>query len=328
VRSVLFLCLVSFSGFAQSFSAEKTWVDQLKLSAGLPEKLLSTRSAVFHDYTFTPKELKEAQEYFQRTGIDAITYFELDMLMASVDITKAFADYLTKREVTHILFLEKNETGYRLSITTFNDKSTVVDANQNAWSISNRVWTEVLKSLYRSAANQLKKQNLLINDFPEEDIVINPIVGRRNEFFGVDMKVDPVAIPKFGNEAMDKQLEEIFKNNYPLKYKVTEPGLSEKDLRKQGYLYVMCVVHARGAVAKKLLGYDMTKSESALVSVTYSNGQSQLKNFPSNEPVYKIYFKHIESGNVFLGNKWDADLTWEQALLNHLKGMKTELRIN
>jgi len=327
VRLIVLFCFVSFSGLAQSFSAEKTWVDQLKLSGGLPEKLLSTRSAVFHDYTFTEKELKEAQEYFQRTGIDAMAYFELDMLTASVDITKAFSDYLIKREITNILFLEKNETGYRLSITTFNDKNTVVDPNQNAWSVSNRVWTEVLKSIYRSASS-LKKLNLLINDFPEENIAINPIIGRRNEFFGVDMKVDPVAIPKFGNEAMDKQLEEIFKNNYPLKYKLTEPGLTEKELRKQGYLYIMCIVHARGSVAKKLLGYDMTKAESALVSVTYSDNQSQLKNFPSNTTVYKIYFKHIESGNVFLGNKWDADLTWEQALYNHLKGMKTELRIN
>ena len=85
---------------------------------------------------------------------------------------------------------------------------------------------------------------------------------------------------------------------------------------------------ARGVVAKDLLGYDVSKSESAFVSVTYPESQQQLKNIPSNIPVYKFYFKHIDSGNVFLGTKWDADLSWQQALLNQLKGMKAELRLN
>jgi len=328
VRLAFLFCIVSFSGLAQSFSTQKTWVDQLDLTGPLPEKLLATKSAVFHSYTFTAKELNDAQEYFQRTGIDAIAYFELDMLTASVDITKAFADYMNKREITNVLFLEKAEAAFRLSITPFNEKNSVVDPQQKTWSVSNAVWTEVLKSIYRTAANSLKRQNLLINDTPETEIAINPILGRRNEFFASDLKVDMLAVPKFGNEAMDKELEEIFKSNYPLKYKLTEPGVAERDLRKQGYLYIMCVVNTRDVVAKKMLGYDMSASESALVSVTYPDGQPVLKNFPSNTPVYKIYFKHIDSGNVFLGNKWDADLTWQQALLNNLKGMKAELRIN
>ena len=103
---------------------------------------------------------------------------------------------------------------------------------------------------------------------------------------------------------------------------MTEPGIPEKELRKQGQLYVLGFIHARGSVAKELLGYDMTKSESALLSVTFPDGQQQLKNIPSNTPVFKFYFKHIDSGNVFLGTKWDADVTWQQALINHIRGMK------
>ena len=72
----------------------------------------------------------------------------------------------------------------------------------------------------------------------------------------------------------------------------------------------------------------MSKGESALISVTYPNGQQQLKSFSANTPVYKFYFKHIDSGNVFLGTKWDADLTWEQALKNQIKGFKAELKVN
>jgi transposase len=40
--------------------------------------------------------------------------------------------------------------------------------------------------------------------------------------------------------------------------------------------------------------------------------------------VYKFYFKHIDSGNMFLGTKWDADLTWQQALINQLRALLLE----
>jgi len=325
VALIFLLCAVNF---VHAQSSANPWLDQLDMSGGLPAKLLSTRTAVFYSYTFTPKELTDAQEYFQRSGVDAIMHFEIDLLMSGRDITKAFSEYLIKREITNLVFLEKRESDFRMVITLFNEKETVIDPKQPAWSATDKVLTEILKNLYRKSANELKRQNMLINDQPETDLTINPILGKRNEFFAVDLKVDQLAVPKTGNEAEDKELEELFKANYSLKYKMTEPGLSEKDLRKQGNLYVLCVVQTRNVMAKKFLGYDMSKSESAHVSVTYPNGQSVLKNIPSNTPVYKYYFKHIESGNVFLGPKWDADLTWQSALLNQLKGMKAELRLN
>lgn len=329
IRVLLFLILLGpYTLLGQLIATEKERIGELNLKGGLPEKLLSSRAAVFYHYNLSQKELDEVQLFFQRTGIDAIIHFELDKLFASKDVTKAFSDYLTKREIVNLVFVEKDDQGYRITITAFSGKETVVEPQQAAWSISHRLLTEALKTLYSTASNQQKKQNLLINDSPETDAVINPIVGKRNDFYASDLKVDPLAIPKTGNETIDKELEEIFQNNYPLKFKMTEPGLPEKELRRQGQLYVMGFLYTRGSAAKELLGYDMSKSESALLSVTYHDGQQQIKNIPSNTPVFKFYFKHIDSGNVFLGTKWDADTTWQQALLNYLTGMKAELRIN
>jgi len=319
--------LVSNTAVAQFSIDEKTWLEQLNLQGGLPDKLLSARSVVFYDYTLTPTELKDVQQSFQRTGVDAVAYFELDMVMAGKDVTKAFADYLNKREVTNLLFVQKSEQGFRIIATPYNGKEMVVDKQQAAWSYSNSKLNDALKELYRATSSQ-KKQNLLINDSPETGLKINPILGNRNEFYAIDLKVDPLAVPKTGDELTDKELEEIFKMYYPLKYKMTEPGTTEKELRRQGSLYVLCFIHARGVVAKELLGYDVSKSESGVVSVTYPDNQQQLKNISSNTPVYKFYFKHIDSGNVFFGTKWDADLTWQQALINQIKGMKVELRLN
>lgn len=264
---------------------------------------------------------------FQKAGIDAIVYFDIDMLFANNDVTKAFSGYLTKREIGNLVFMEKEDSLYTITITTNNGKENVIDPKQSAWSTSHRLLTEALKTLYRTSS-VLKKQNLLINDSPEADGTVNPILGKRNEFYASDLKVDLLAVPKTGNDALDRELEEIFQTHYPLKFKMTEPGIAEKDLRRQGFLYVLSFIYTRGSVAKELLGYDMSKAESALVSVAYANGQQQLKTIPSNTKVFKFYFKHIDSGNVFLGTKWDADTEWHTALLNHIQAMKAELRIN
>ena len=326
-QSLIIILIASDFASAQFSMDEKMWLEQLNLQGGLPDKLLSTRTVVFYEYTLTAKEIKDMQQSFQRTGVDAVAYFELDMLVAGKDVTRAFADYLSKREVSNLLFVQKSEKGFRIIATPYNGKETVADQQQAAWSYSNSNLNEALKELYRATSSQ-KKQNLLINESPETGLKVNPIPGNRNEFYAIDLKVDPLAVPKTGDELTDKELEEIFKLYYPLKYKMTEPGTPEKELRRQGSLYVLCFIHTRGVVAKELLGYDMSKSESAIVSVTYPDNQQQLKSISSNTPVYKFYFKHIDSGNVFFGTKWDADLTWQQALINQIKGMKMELRLN
>jgi hypothetical protein len=323
----LTILLISATVQAQFVTTGTQWVDQLDLSGGLPEKLLTTRSAVFYDYALSAKDLKEMQDYFQRTGIDAVVYFELDMLLAGKDVTRAFSEYLQRREVTNVFFVERNDTDFRITCTTFNGKETVADRSQKAWSIRNTVFLEMIKTVYRQASAQ-PRQNLLINNEPETGLPINPISGKRNEFYAIDAKVDPLAVPMTGDPGVDAELEKIFAENYSLKYKLTPAGTSEKDLRKQGLLYVICVIRTRDAVAKELLGYELKGTETEFTSTTYPDAAPQSKNISANTTVYKFYFKHIDSGNAFLGTKWDADETWQQALLNQLRGMKAELRLN
>jgi hypothetical protein len=275
----------------------------------------------------TAKELETIQSYFQRTGIDAVVYFENDLLTAGRDVSVAMAQYLNSREIANLVLFQKKEGAYKIYITEYNGKANYTEPNQATFTLEDRLLEEILKKVYRTALGSLKKENMLINEFPEAGSTINPIGGRRNEFYAVDLKVDALAVPKFGNEAMDTELEEIMKS-YPYKYTLTEPTVSEADLRKQGYLFVLRFVRARAKVAKSVLGFDIKNSESAIVSITYPGSEPQLKNIPANTEVFKFYFKHIESGNVYLGNKWDADLSWQQALINQLKGYKLEFRIN
>ena len=306
----------------------KEFVERMNFGSGLPDDLLTTRSVVFFSFDFSEKELGQMQDYFQRTGVDAVSYFPLDMLTAGKDAFRGFHSFLSRREISNLIFAEKFASTYRITIAPFDGKDDIVTSGQPAWSLSHRLLLEALKTLHRDALATLKKENLLINDFPETDQMINPITGKRNEFYAADMKVDLVAIPKFGIDSLDQQLSAIFEEHFPFEYKMVEPGVSEKDLRKQGLLYVFCILHSRAIVSRQLLQYPASPSETAFVSITFPGDVPQAKNIGLNTPVFKVYFKHIDSGNVFLGNKWDADTSWQKALINHIKGMKAELRLN
>lgn len=305
---------------------EQALLSRLQRVSSLPEKLLATRSVVFYPYTMTLKELDQVQGSFQRTGIDAVIYLENDYLAAGRDPSVALAEYLNAREIGHIIVLQK-EDGYSCHIARYNNLADLFEAGQPAWYAKEERLDVLLQQLFRTANSSLQQENMLINEFPELAMPLNVFKGRRSEFFAIDLKVDPLAVPKFGDEEMDRELEEIMKS-YPYKYKLTEPGLTETQIRQDGSYYVLRFVYARDKAAQKLLGYEATKSQTAIVSVTYPEDKVHLKNIPANAMVYKFYFKHIDSGNIFLGTKWDADLTWQQALLNQIKAFKAELRIN
>jgi hypothetical protein len=318
--------LINFNVLAQLPMNEEQFLSRLQFGGPLPEKLLSTKSVVFYPYAMTMKELEIFQKAFKRCGIDAVVYYESDYVSAGRDASVNLAGLLTKREISNLIYLQKSEGLYKIIITTYNQKANFVDQGQPAWTLEHRALDVLSQTLFNTIASTMKNENMLVNDYPETGFGVRAIDGNRNEFFAIDLKVDQLAVPKFGDEAMDKELEELMKL-YPYKYTLMEANLSEAELRKQGYLYVLRFVHARNKVVRSILGYGMPKAQSAIASHVFVENVQQLKNIPANEVVFKFYFKHIESENVFLGTKWDADPSWQQALLNQLKGFRSEFKI-
>jgi hypothetical protein len=306
---------------------EETFIARLKSGGTIPEEVLSKRSVVLHSYTLTPKEISTIHENLIRTGIDAIAYFQLDGVLAGGDVTQAYAAYFTKREVVNLVVVQKATTGFTIHITAYNGKEDFVNTDQNTWTTQSTSLGDALNSVYRTALASNKKKNLLINEIPETDLPVKIIGGQRAENFAYDLKVDNLAVPGFNDATLDTALAGLFKT-YPFRYKLTSHTMTDKELRSKGFLYVLCFVHTRSSVAKELLGYPVSKAESAFVSVSYPNGQIQLKTIPASTPVFKFYVRHIDSGNVFLGTKWDAETTWQQALQNLIKGLKAEMKIN
>lgn len=320
----LFFILIAINLQAQ---ISEDLVARLEMSGQVPSDLLATKSVVLYNSVIA-SDLVSLQEVFQRLGVDAVSYYETDAITAGKDVSKAFAGYFTSRNITNLIFFDRSTGQYSITVTTLNGKEDFVSSQQAGWQLQHPNLKELLTNFFVEVNSSQERKNFLVNDIPEIGDIPQVITGRRNEYFAIDLKIDNLAVPKFGDASMDEVLESYFATNYPLKYKMAEPYADEKELRSQGYTYVLCYVHASGNTSKELLAYDMSKQENAITSVTYPDGQLQLRTISAETPVYKFYFRHISTGNVYLGTKWDADIRWQDALNNHIRGLKAELKIN
>lgn len=324
----MLICLVLAS---VKCHAQDRLIQQLKISETAPADLLSTRSLVLFNNAYSPGELNTIQQAFQQIGIDADFYVDADKVLSGFDPERAYSAYFTTREIRFLILLTKSNEGYNFYATEYNNTMQFVTPQQLAWKMTDRKLEDLLKRIYRDSWLREKKQNFLINDIPEMEIVVPIISGRRSELFPIDLKIDQLAIPKEADASIQAEIDTVFKKIYPYpeKYKVVQMPPDEKDLTKQGFQYVLLYVKVSGKSARELLGYDMSKNvATAYGSVTYPNGTPQVKTISADAPVYKFYIKHIRSGNVFVGTKWDADETLSQSLRNHIMGFRTELKLN
>jgi hypothetical protein len=292
----------------------------------LPEKLLASKSVVIYQGNFTEKEFSTIQTQFQRTGVDAVAYYDAELFFAGKDVELGLFTYLNQRDIVSLILLAKKATGYKLAVSLFNKKENWIDQDQPAWAENSNSLAELLRSLYRQSWSQQVKQNFLINDYAERDLPFSIFRGRRSEFFAVDLKVDKLAVPAFQSKEDSIVLAGLL-TAYPFNYGLTDKTWTTQKLRQEGYLYELCYIYARGKTARSLLGYEVKEGESGFISLSFLEGKSQMKTFAADIPVYKFYVRHVVSGNIFLGKAWDADPDWKKALENHIQAFRTELQI-
>jgi hypothetical protein len=319
---------LAYSSYAQLSIEETELVGKLNFSNTIPTDLISSRSVVLYQNSFTKKELEETQKFFQETGIDAVAYFDIARVLAGHDTRKAYSNYFAIRGIKFLILAQKNEKGYQYIFCSFNGTKELADKSSIAWKQEGVSLNEMLKTIYRFAVSHLKKQNFLINDLPEMDMAVNTFTGRINETFSIEIKSFKVAIPRFGNEKDDAELEAYLKENFPVKYEIVDALADENTLFTKGFKTILRFVHTRGVMAKDILGYDISQLARSIPSTTFVNNEAQIKTIPSNDVIYKFYFRNIEYGNIFLGKHWDADITWQDALRNHLLALKIDQKLN
>lgn len=312
----------------QTMSEEERFISRLKPIETAPDGLLSSRSAALFSPDYSQTELEEIQTGFQKIGIDAVSYVESERALAGRDLMNAYSRYFISRDIRFLIIMKKEKEEYLVNFVPFNAKSSWTEPGQSTWFVHSSGLRSLLQTIFRALISSQKRQNFLVNDFPERSGPLSAIGGRKEEDWAPGVKVFKIAVPRTGELEADKELELYLKENFHAKYELVEPDASEKDLLEKEFVYLLRFIHTRGSLAKDILGYDMSKSESALATVNYPNGTLQLKTIPSANSIYKFYLKHIGENIFYLGRKWDADLTWQAALKNYIDGYVAAGKLN
>ncbi|MGL1888431.1 MAG: hypothetical protein OCD76_18080 [Reichenbachiella sp.] len=366
IKKVLFV--IAFIGItsgsishAQILGDEAMNYKQLKYHDKLPKYLLSRKSIVLVKTlpsTTDPnlrgdwRELSQlAHRYFRKMKIDAMAYYNIEDIFSGVDANLYFSQSLTKREVKYVILLEQNENGYKIVVTPYNNKPSIISQNQNAWKIEgpdlNNMLLEMNKDVIRA---EMTLANYLISEKPEFFESSKIIKGRRIPTYAMDLKVEKLIVSRFQKlviedpskadenykkrvaqfnaeiDQKNQRLEEIMKTYSPLKYELTDKYLS-KDIYNEGHQFAIYSMTSTGKQIKESLGYDLSNNETDYVTLKATQFGSMAHPLSAHVVVTKFYVKHVYTKDVYTGLKWDADLTWEESLTNFIFHMKDILKV-
>ncbi len=319
---------MSFSSVAQ----QNSFVRVFNYTSKTPKGLLTDRSVVFvnvdeenESRTNWKKIGTKTQPAFARMGIDVVGYFNVQDVFAGLETQRAFADFLLKRNINNILLIEKTGPQYTLKMAHFNEKPNFLDQGQKAWKTQGSGLDDILANLRIAVgASGMKRENFLVTNTPEFFEDINLFKRGRYEEYNRDLKLDKLAIPIFSQISIPNNASEdtseisnlnaslrrdsldliSIMKSYPFQYGLVNPNKTEKELRNEKYEFVLYSLHTSESAIQNFLNYPKEKISK------------------SNKPIIKYYVKHIFSGEIYLG-KWDASTSWQQALRNHLEGIKT-----
>ncbi|MEM6524104.1 MAG: hypothetical protein AAF693_09940 [Bacteroidota bacterium] len=322
---------VGINGFTQSEEVYSR-LKGLTIQSNFPENLLKTRSVVL--YKVTPKKRNPLirgdwqslatviQPMLKKSGIDGVLHYHIEDVLSGAESYNTLLDYFDDRDLKNAVFVEENHGEFSITITDLQDRQFLIKMGQPAWQIQGTDLSNMLNNLYRATANAgLEKENLLILETPEYGEMISSIKAKRNEFYDLNFSSEKLAVP------IEKDTSKIRMalSNYPFRWGFVDGSTPEKELRTQGYQYILYYINTIGKSAKQLLEYNITDLETDYISEMMVEGKLTVESYNVNTPIYKYYIKHIYSGNVFVGKRWDAAPQKAHALENYILNLRNEL---
>lgn len=327
---VIVLCLYQ-SGQAQRQEVISR-LQALNVNSEFPKNLLKTRTVVL--YQATPKNQNpvirgdwkklavKIQPTFKKSGIDAVMHYHLDDILSGKEVYNVLLDYLDDRDIKNAVFVHEQKGEFKITITDLQDRQFLLKQGQPAWQIVGTDLNNMLNNIYRATANAgLEKENRLILETPEFGSMVSPIKAKRNEFYDLNFSSEKLAVPTLEDTA---KISAVM-SDYPYRWGFVDPSTPEKELRTQGYQYILYYVNTIGKSAKEMLEYKATDKETNYISEMIIDGKLAVESYDVNTPIYKYYIKHIYSGNIFLGKRWDAAPQRFHALENYIDNLRNEL---
>ncbi len=318
---ILIICLFPLLGWAQT-SLEIAYLN-IKQGSTLPEDLLSSRTAVFLKVppttTDSPNHWKNLAQELHSTlaelKIDAMAYYQWQDLNSGIDASRSYLEILTTRDISQIVIVELIQNTYSLTIVPTTEDPAFLDVKAETWHASAAEFSQVLEGLSLAVRSRgLELGNFLVVESPEFFTDTPIFTNNRFESYQPDLKLDKLAIPISGDDnpqdlqsAGNLQIKAIFQD-YPFQYDFVNYQRGEDLLRQAGFHYLLLYLYAPESSVRDLLDFQDSSSQTSRM-------------------VYKYYMRHIVSGDIYLGDEWDAAPTREEALLNHLRNMKRSLKV-
>ena len=365
-RSVLFLTIYfgASSLNAQTEILDIGGPKFLNLTDQVPENLTSQRSLII--VSVPEVEVGEfnlrgdwktlalkSHKFFRQIGVDPIGYVYLDDLNAGPEVRNSFLSLIRSRRVKNIISV--SQTGslpneeYSIVVTPYSDnEDSYINSGQQAWKESHQELERVMVRLGRQILRQqIERSNFLIPEGPEYLSDLAVFNGTRYENYPSrlqslklavvafqklepteDMTEDVVAQINYYNSKVDKKnalLMEIMKN-YPFKYDLVQVSDAD-ELYRAGYQYALMPLRSTGSAIKRILNYQSTPNETHQMSTTYKvNGEVTLKKIPAVANVTKYYIKQTIVKDVHVGDVWDAESSWDQALYNFVFNLRKSFK--
>jgi hypothetical protein len=354
ISLVILVLSIATSVLAQPESRDILDQTYLEYVDRLPKNLISEKSIgvlIADNRASGQKMATEVHPTFAKAGVDVVAYYHVDDLFGGTILSKPLSAEMVKREVLQLVFIIKKAIGYKVVITPFSKDERFVKHGKKAWRMESNQLSEITDQIYRMCAS-LDRRNFLISDKPEYGRFNYRVKGQRYEAYKPDLKTQKLAVPMYmpivlpgtieGKVGLEKtrsivnqyNLELIGRNeaiksafkDYPYPHVFIEEPLTHKQLKDKGFNYVLQRIHATSNTVRDLLKYEQKPGVTDYISVRMKEGKGDIVRLKGDVPAYKYYIKSIAANSYYLGAKWDADLTDEGALNNHVQLLTAEIR--
>ncbi|MCG8475583.1 MAG: hypothetical protein MI784_08930 [Cytophagales bacterium] len=354
-RFVITACIFMLpvlKGFAQDEGLFPLLHDRfLNYGSEFPKDIRSSRSAVLvqvedkrtEQRSDWKKTASELHPLLRELFIDPVAYFYADDFFAGVRPLFERAYMLRNRRISNLLFLKQTVGGggekrYQLIVSSFNGKRSLVSQGQGAYYFE----ASDLPALMEQVNLDLNKTNPsignhLILDRPE---YFDPQVYAKAQIFqsyNQNLKSGQLGVPEFkawelpdnipantvNSELKNQverenqrriqeqnQLDTLLAQEYPFAYAwvaYDQFRKTEEKIRKKGSSFVLLCLHDSEASIKSFLNWKE---------------KGEAKPPVSTEKVYKFYVKHLKSGRLYTGKKWDGGRTKPEALRHFIRNLK------
>ncbi|MEM8892940.1 MAG: hypothetical protein AAGC88_00090 [Bacteroidota bacterium] len=319
----------------------------------LPETLLSSRSVVMIN-TGTEQLISgeweekatELHEYLVNVKVDPVAYFYWQDFKAGRTATANFIALLNTRQIQNVIlfdyFPDTTKSDFAIKITSYDAEKPLFGSGQSAWMIEGDELQDMVRILGQDIIRaELTYQNFLISDHPEFFDDTQLLAKRRFPVYSTDIRIEKLAVPLFDSIEVKKPeslpaniLKEIqdynmkvasnnrelksLMSSYPYKYELLPYREDGRFYFSNGYQFLLMGVHARGITLRKMLDYELTRNETHYISIHTIDGKPVAQKYPIDQPVHKYYIQHTISGNVYIGDEWDAGATWQEGLKNYI----------